>query len=1274
MAIKPLILLPLRMKHFLLLYCYLFLISLASHAQNETQRAILLNSAKYFEIKSRANYTEAIIKAKENGWPIRYKSKNNASVNLIGVDAFGQPKYLTTFSDPIQGITINANKVWPGGGLGFNLSGASDIMTNKLNIWDEGVPRPTHVEFGGKIIEKDNATKTVDHSTHVAGIMFSKGVNALAKGMAYGIKGASSYDWFDDESEMAAAAANGLLVSNHSYGNIAGWDYNDDSTRWEYNGKWNEKEDYKFGYYDDGAQAMDSIAYNAPNYLIVKSAGNSHASTGPKVGDNYWRRDEKGKWYDAGKRPDSLSSNNAFETLPMDVNAKNILTVGAVQGIAAGYAKKEDAVMTSFSSWGPTDDGRIKPDIVTDGQSVYSAIATTDSTYGYSSGTSMASPGAAGSLFLLQELSQQIIPNKFMRSATIKGLAIHSANEAGLFPGPDYKFGWGLLNIGEAATVLSNALTNGNNSKSVDLVYENTLENKGSYSVSVIASGIKPLKATLSWTDIKGNVETSLNDTTHRLINDLDLKITKDAVTYFPWKLNPKAPEDPATREINSVDNVEKVEIDSTLVGTSYTITVNHKNNLVRGQQAYSLIVSGAGGTAYCTSTANSAAGTRMDSVTLGNIVFANSGTKQYIDNSNIIINAESNGTMPISIKLGSTDASDNTRFLKVFVDYNNNGVFDDTETVLSSGALKNGTYTGLISFPESLVIGRITKLRIVVTETDASANVKACGSYAIGETQDYTLKVINASNDLQVAEIVNPVAGIAKRDNQYITAKIVNLGSTAQTNLPLSLVVKKGNSTVLSINEIFTGRLNGQESMNYTFQKPINIEANQTYTFTASVNLVNDQQKANNSISATIVSASALTAPIATATNCNGTLNLNVSSPINNANYVWFDSANLQIPIAVGANPSAIGSTKSKFYVTQGYQTTVGPLTNTTLGSGGGYNNFAGNFVKINATGPLTIETAKLYTGYPGKIDFILASFGSFSADGTSYTYYPLQTISLNVPASSPSPIAASSSAGTPFVEGDTGRIYALNLKIAQAGDYIIIIKCDSATIFRNNGLKDPTYPIGPSKIFSYTGNSVQTASGNYQNYFYFFYNTQINTGEGMSPASEVSVKNYEKPNFIFSDTTLKASSATSYQWYLNDETIVGATNQNYRPLVNGMYKVSAKFGTCTSVSDSRLIMVTAIEEAPVKEINLRISSDDNIENMIKGGSFYVNFSNIQTEGITLDIINSTGSNVFHKENLINQSSPQHITINNLTTGVYFVKIYANKKVYVQRVFITNN
>jgi hypothetical protein len=155
------------------------------------------------------------------------------------------------------------------------------------------------------------------------------------------------------------------------------------------------------------------------------------------------------------------------------------------------------------------------------------------------------------------------------------------------------------------------------------------------------------------------------------------------------------------------------------------------------------------------------------------------------------------------------------------------------------------------------------------------------------------------------------------------------------------------------------------------------------------------------------------------------------------------------------------------------------------------------------------------------------------------------------------------------------------------------------------------------------------------------------------MSAATEVPVKTAEKPSFIFTDTTLKSTSATTYQWYLNEEIIAGATNQNYRPSTNGMYKVATKLGNCTSISDSRLIMVTAIEEAPVKEIGLRISSDDNIENMIKGTSFYVQFSNIQTEGITLDIMNSMGNNVFHKENLINQRSPQKININNLTTGV---------------------
>jgi hypothetical protein len=105
---------------------------------------------------------------------------------------------------------------------------------------------------------------------------------------------------------------------------------------------------------------------------------------------------------------------------------------------------------------------------------------------------------------------------------------------------------------------------------------------------------------------------------------------------------------------------------------------------------------------------------------------------------------------------------------------------------------------------------------------------------------------------------------------------------------------------------------------------------------------------------------------------------------------------------------------------------------------------------------------------------------------------------------------------------------------------------------------------------------------------------------------------------------------------------------------------------------SDPRLVLVTDIMEASVREISLKITSSDYIENMIKGNSFYIQFSNIQTRDIKLDIINSTGDRVFQKDKLVNQMGPQPININNLNAGIYFVRVFANNKVYIQRVFIT--
>jgi subtilisin family serine protease len=110
--------------------------------------------------------------------------------------------------------------------------------------------------------------------------------------------------------------------------------------------------------------------------------------------------------------------------------------------------------MTAFSSWGPTDDGRIKPDLVANGQAVFSSEEGFDSDYGVQSGTSMAAPNVTGTAALLLEHYRDLHDDEDPTSATLKGVLIHTASDAGNV-GPDYRHGWGLVNAAEAAEFLT---------------------------------------------------------------------------------------------------------------------------------------------------------------------------------------------------------------------------------------------------------------------------------------------------------------------------------------------------------------------------------------------------------------------------------------------------------------------------------------------------------------------------------------------------------------------------------------------------------------------------------------------------------------------------------------------------------------------------------------------------------------------------------------------------------------------------------------------------
>ena len=244
--------------------------------------------------------------------------------------------------------------------------------------------------------------------------------------------------------------------------------------------------------------------------------------------------------------------------------AKNIMTVGAVDGILRNDSLVY--IMPNFSSWGPSDDGRIKPDICGDGVNVLSCGDEHSKSYYTNNGTSMASPNVAGSLLLLQELYYQK-NKKYIRSATLKGLAIHTATCLNAESRPDYRFGWGILNSEKAAKTI---LEVGKSSEIIEAIITES---------DTIEYNVKPstydsiIVITLSWTDPPGKVSSPvLNSRESKLVNDLDIMVSSGSSIYYPYTLDPNNPEKEAQKGINSVDNIEKIYIkldhkNSTYVG-----------------------------------------------------------------------------------------------------------------------------------------------------------------------------------------------------------------------------------------------------------------------------------------------------------------------------------------------------------------------------------------------------------------------------------------------------------------------------------------------------------------------------------------------------------------------------------------------------------------------------------------------------------------------------------------------------------------------------------
>lgn len=490
-----------------------------------------------------------------------------------------------------------------------------------VGIWDGGSLRLTHWEFGPRAVSVDQPGYTHYHATHIAGTIGAYGMELGARGMAPHCN-LFSYTWEEDAREMEQAAADApglrdrLPVSNHSYGIAAGWRYGywSGQDRWTWFVGETEMEDPAFGKYDALCAEWDRIQWEAPWYQVVNSAGNGRYD-GPDAGDlvAFWNPDqeefERTHYIPGTHAPRNGALQKGYATLSTPACSKNAIVVGAVADAVAESGERQLflAEFQPYSGCGPTDDGRLKPDLVANGRYLFSAGNRGDKKYEVHSGTSQATASVSGCLLLLIELYRRYHPDGDLRASTLKALLLHHADDMGL-TGPDYRYGWGLINLERAAFFL-NRHPEPLSPKSVPEAgwTEDTLEGQSRKVYPLYWNGKLPLKATLCWTDAPSTPSNplTLNDPTPALVYDFDLRIrNEEGVVFLPWLPDPQAPETPAGKGDNGRDNVEQVFVERGEPAGVYYVEVSGKGTLP-STLPYSLCVS-----AFETETAEKPQGT----------------------------------------------------------------------------------------------------------------------------------------------------------------------------------------------------------------------------------------------------------------------------------------------------------------------------------------------------------------------------------------------------------------------------------------------------------------------------------------------------------------------------------------------------------------------------------------------------------------------------------------------------------------------------------------
>ena len=681
-----------------------------------------------------------------------------------------------------------------------------------LLVRDDGEVGP-HIDFHGRL-ENPITTNNGTHADGVSGIMTGAGnLNPTNRGMAVGSDFYTTNVFTDntalsflDNPTVSLITSGDVQITNNSYGTGC----NDG--------------------YDGLGRAVDQQVDANQTVLHVFAAGNyGNDNCGYGAGPG---------WGNIGGGANE--SKNTIATANTFFNGQ----------------------LVSSSSRGPAADGRIKPDITAHGQGQVST--NENNNYQSFGGTSGASPGIAGVAAQLYEAYTLLNGGALPESALIKAAMLNTATDYGNV-GPDFSFGWGMINGLRAAMLIEDGR-----------YFDSTISQGGNNNHSItVPANTSEVRFMVYWHDAAAAAAAS-----PALVNDLDLVVTDPSnTTHQPWILDttPNAAflNTPATTGVDRLNNVEQVIVSNPAAGT-YNINIAGFN-VPMGPQKYYVVYE-----------------IITDGITLtypigGEKLIAGSPTLVHWDSKNAVNNtqielSEDNGTtwtslvtLPPNVRNYTWNVPNNLVSGECLLRITNGTFTDQSPAVFSSARRVSGVSISQVCPDETTVIWTAVPdatsydvyilgekyMEVVGTSTTNSATIavpnpvdplwvavtaKGGNGWESLRSNAVTVNQGNGglfgcplAKDLAVTAINNTESDFDKLCNTdpiIISADIENDGTDAQSNFTISYQV--GSEAI--VNETYTGALAAGASDTYVFSTPATLTTNGDTTLRVWTSLAGDE------------------------------------------------------------------------------------------------------------------------------------------------------------------------------------------------------------------------------------------------------------------------------------------------------------------------------------------------------------------------------------------------------------------------------------------------